>query len=291
LKEAEKPGLWANIRAKRAGGEMLKKANTMSATKALLRQLRGMGVGVHRTAANFSKNSLAPINTLAKNENIPGITYNQLAKNVGQSGPFYSPEANGIYLPRAKKLPKAHHEPFPVNSAMNEYGAAGQAGSMFSQKPIGSMFSRKPMNKLPNTGKKPNIQNNALEPERPVSVVPYSPRNTFFHEAGHAMHHVEDPRMLQIVRGHQKNPWGVFAREPNATLATERIANNNAINFMRQHNVSDTNIGNYARGTDQAYGTYARYLDPKFKMTNNVYAPGHSVVDPKLPMDFSMSPE
>jgi hypothetical protein len=269
--------------------EMLKKATTISATKALLRQLRSMGVGVHRTAANFSKNSLAPINALAKNENMPGITYNQLAKNVGQSGPFYSPEANGIYLPRAKNLPKAHHAQFPVNSAMNEHGAKAQAGSMFSRKPT---IWQRLKTKIPNTLKKLNIQNNALEPERPSSVIPYSPRNTFFHEAGHAMHHVEDQRMLQIVREHEKNPWGVFARDPNATLATERIANNNAINFMRQHNVPTTNIENYAKGTDQAYGTYARHFDPKFKTTNNVYAPGHSVVThPKSPMNFSMSPE
>jgi NTP pyrophosphatase (non-canonical NTP hydrolase) len=72
-----------------------------------------------------------------------------------------------------------------------------------------------------------------------------SPRNILFHEAGHATHRIEDP----ILRG--KNKY-----TPENTLARERIANNNAINFMRQNNVPNENVQNYIKQMNNSYKTY-----------------------------------
>lgn len=94
----------------------------------------------------------------------------------------------------------------------------------------------------------------------------YSPRQSLFHEAGHAEHMVEDPSLQ-------------FSAAPLRALLQERIANNNAINFMKNNNVPKSHIDSYIKDFDNSFATY---LDPKYTRSGDLvpwrpYSPSYSV--------------
>lgn len=79
-----------------------------------------------------------------------------------------------------------------------------------------------------------------------------SPREALFHEAGHGMHHLEDPEaFLNIAGTHAEN----MANE----LARERIANNNAINFMQSNNTPSSLIAQYKKNLGVPFRAYSDY--------------------------------
>jgi len=94
------------------------------------------------------------------------------------------------------------------------------------------------------------------------STVPntFSPRAGLFHEYGHAQHHLDDPKAFGKYR----------TSSPEALFAQERIANNNALLFMRQNNVPQSHIEYYIHNTAPAYASYlkafsrgpTKYYDP-----------------------------
>ena len=95
----------------------------------------------------------------------------------------------------------------------------------------------------------------------------YSPRRDLFHEAGHAEHYSEDPDVLHKARVSQ--------------ILQERIANNNAINFMKNNNVPKSHIDNYIKDMDSSFATYRRINKPKkdhiFEGLWRPYSPSYSV--------------
>jgi hypothetical protein len=79
-----------------------------------------------------------------------------------------------------------------------------------------------------------------------------TPRSLIFeHEVGHAIHKYEDPKAL--------HPWhqpSDAVGKLDATLTSERIANNNALLNMQKNNVSPQVMQDYLEHMNKAYGTY-----------------------------------
>lgn len=92
-----------------------------------------------------------------------------------------------------------------------------------------------------------------------------SPRKTLFHEFGHAQHHLDDPQAFK------QTP--LLGNMAEAMLARERIANNNALLFMRENNVPMPLIEDYIRGSGDSYGTYLT----GFKYDPSQYQAPHSL--------------
>ena len=212
---------------------LLKEATTFGATRNLLRLLKSQGVTVSRSAKDMG-------NIL--NSSDGGFFGKRFYSDLVRSqGPAFTPiaEKGTIYLPRrstayakgSRKPPAAPWEKIEV--------------------PVNSPSNVHGANALKVSNFPP------LPP--PVAKLNASPRELLFHEGGHAMHYMEDPVGLTAAR---------FGGEP--TLATERIANNNAINFMRQNKVPESNISNYKRNVDHAYSSYAQ-------PSSGQYFPGYSV--------------
>jgi hypothetical protein len=94
----------------------------------------------------------------------------------------------------------------------------------------------------------------------------HSPRQDLFHEAGHAEHILEDPSLQST-------------ESPLGRQIQERIANNNAINFMKNNNVPKSHIDSYIKDFDNSFTTY---LDPKYTRSGDLvpwrpYSPSYSV--------------
>lgn len=111
-----------------------------------------------------------------------------------------------------------------------------------------------------------------------------TPRQSFFHEGGHAMHYMEDPGLFPLIAKRVRT--GNVMNEN--TLAGERIANNNAINFMKQHKVPADYVESYAKNSATGYGTY---LDTYKNLQNQKINPliANLIEKPKTP--FSEIPQ
>jgi len=101
----------------------------------------------------------------------------------------------------------------------------------------------------PGAARKPITINTLIDGEK----INFNPREVLFHEGGHAAHFLEDPRIATLAE--QGSRRGVINEN---TLSSERIANNNAINFMREQKVPAKSIDNYIKNTG---GGYKSYLD------------------------------
>jgi len=102
----------------------------------------------------------------------------------------------------------------------------------------------------------------------PLSVKEYlkpSPRNIFFHEAGHALHAIDDPVQQSLLNIRKLN---LLMPED---IALERIANNNAINFMRENKVPQINISNYIKNVKPAYATYLNNFKDNQNLVKKVF--------------------
>ena len=245
---AEKPGLWANIRAKRARGgkpakpgeegypdkkqwkrltskkaELLKEAITFGATKALIKTLRGQGTKIYRNVDDLTKATMADGSSKALSPNLKAEDFKNLMSGVG---PSYMPHINSIYLPKGN------------------FNVPGQINA-------------------------PKV---------------ITPRQSFFHEGGHAMHYMEDSGLFPLIAKRART--GNVMNEN--TLAGERIANNNAINFMKQHKVPTDYVESYAKNSATGYGTY---LDAYRNLQNQKINPliANLIKTPKTP--FSEIPQ
>lgn len=215
---SEKPGLWANIRAKRARGEkaakpgdsdypdrkqwdkLSKEATTLSALKKLIRQLRSSGVTVTKDPKGYAKIILR---RLKKELPDHGTNLSAMTSHIKESVP---PSYNGadrvVYIPR--KSPE----------------------SITGQSRAGKLLDKN-----------------------------YRMSDAIMHEGGHALHHLEDPGLH--FRQLTENPHAF----PSESLALERIANNNAINFMRASNVPGNMIENYKQNfAKPGHGTYRKFM-------------------------------
>jgi hypothetical protein len=236
-KSVERPGLWENIRAKRARGEkaakpgeegypdkkqwkrltskkaeLLKGAMTLGATKALLKTLKSQGINIYRNiddlvkahvditdkAVNPTKNSLVSATPTASKEDI-SLFKNFLLSN----GPGYMPAINAIYSPKGNF----------------------------------------------------NFINGSI-----------SPRQSLFHEGGHAMHFLEDPKLLPLMAKRLMAGKGLTKN----TIAAERIANNNAINFMREQKVPVKHIDTYAKNSAIGYNSYLQHYKNLNPTSNSI---------------------
>jgi hypothetical protein len=197
----------------------------------------------------------------------PLPTLRSLKSDFKDTGPAYY-ERN-IYVPRGNFKMDG---PLFSNSWSNEYTSkmlppTPPPEPNFRKIKLFNGRAKKTVQKQkPGFHKQPNVRNYAPD----LSI---GPRDLLFHEAGHAMHEIDDPRIFGLLR---KQDSSSYFPNPQTTLAKERIANNNAINFMRQNNVPNRNIENYIHNTDNAYGGYMGSVDPQFRKTNT-YSPGHSV--------------
>jgi hypothetical protein len=182
-----------------------------------------------------------------------GVKLHRTPENVplAEMGFHYNLADNSVYIPRKEKFFKSVL-PLPANSELTQYGARARKGSMFSK------------------SKRPKLDYN------------YSPRQLLFHEAGHARHFSEDPRLVDMnvnmFSKKIKELKKFFAgRHFENSLIKERIANNHAIDLMKQYGVPMENIENYIKGQDTLYGTYASKFHNKWKNRNGFYARGYSV--------------
>ena len=232
-----------------------KTATTIGATKNLLRQLKGDGINIVRRSRDTG---------LAHPTQRLGLDLLEFM------GPAYLPEQKTIYLPRFKKPGPvrgrakaefdADRHALSNNSALNEYGSRAQHKSIFA----------------------------GDEADLPGAMAHFKPRELLFHEGGHALHHLDDSaafsrkqtpsqeaatkQLEQLMsRKHSgKEYMSLFNKtKPTSrqvqqikqrTVGAERIANNNAVNFMQEQNVPRSAIEAYIRNMEKGYGTYLRSL-------------------------------
>ena len=232
-----------------------KTATTIGATKNLLRQLRGDGIKIVRRADKTTPAA-------------PEIPPEMHRLGLEMAGPGYLDHAKTIYLPRFQKpgpvrgRAKAEFDSKKMtlfnNSALHEYGSRAQRKSIFGED----------FQELSNT------------------ATHMSPRELLFHEGGHALHHLDDPAAFSPIKlkpqqeaikkqlTDEKTRSSLPAKSylklldklsPSSRqmqqikqhrLGVERVANNNAVNFMREHNVPKSAIESYIRNMEKTYSTY-----------------------------------
>ena len=233
----DKPGLWANVHAKKARGEkaakpgdadypdkkqwkkLTKAASSLSALKKLIRQLRSSGVTVTKDPKEYAK---IVASRLKKETPGVGPTLKKLTSQVKENiPPSYNAADRVMYIPR--KPPE----------------------SITGQSRAGKLLAKK-----------------------------YRMSDAIMHEGGHALHHIDDPGLP--FRKLTEHPFSF----PSESLALERIANNNAINFMRDSNVPGNMIENYKQNfAKPGYGSYRKYMSWD---RASLGSPAYSVENPAI---------
>ena len=205
MASAIRPGLWANIRAKRRRGgkpakpvpDLSKIATSLGTTKALIRVLSQNGIQFIRKPEGLAQNMVASLGKALGVESSKNLESNPLIQNammkakdsIIQGGAAFYPKLNTIFVPK------------------------------------GNAFA--------------------------LDGLPKSPRTLFFHEAGHALHSIEDPGIMNFL-------GEASARLQGSAIAAERIANNNAINFMNKLKTPAQNIYDYISQTASGYKSHLR---------------------------------
>jgi hypothetical protein len=212
---------------KAASTSILKVATTLGATKALLRMLRSEGVQLHRTSKPLAKiMAEEQFKTISTNMRNPEFMKNLGAKTgLGESVKKYTPSKSqlrqatemGLEMTGPTFIPQSNRIFIPKGEFVKGVGrkswtADGASGEKIS----------------------------------------LNPRETFFHEGGHAIHYNEDPAIHALTEARGGHILGLNSN----TLTTERIANNNAINFMREQKVTGANINNYVKNIQPGYKSY-----------------------------------
>jgi hypothetical protein len=80
------------------------------------------------------------------------------------------------------------------------------------------------------------------------------------------MHFLEDPKLLPLMAKRLMAGKGLTKN----TIAAERIANNNAINFMREQKVPVKHIDTYAKNSAIGYNSYLQHYKNLNPTSNSI---------------------